>query len=201
MKIHAIKKYTKLAQDPDETYDAYLVRAMELHSLQQTTEVPIGHKKDKQFIYCIIAGVRNPGIAKTLTRESPDTFSKLHDIINREASMLSGHASINHIDIRNSNKKPQPGCVVCNDPMRVLETCPYVHKARKELREKAMAFGAANSTNLTTVPTDPPPPRGAEEDLGATLVSNSGGAAAGLPQPSRKCKHFLRKCKRTSEPG
>ena len=69
LKIHAIKEYTKLAQDPDETSDAYLVGAMELHSLQQTTEVPIGHKKDKQFIYRVIAGVRNPGIAKTLTCE------------------------------------------------------------------------------------------------------------------------------------
>lgn len=73
LKIHAIQQYTKLAQNADESYDAYLVRAMELHRLQQTSEVPVGHKHDKQFIYRVIAVIRNVGIARILTSESPDT--------------------------------------------------------------------------------------------------------------------------------
>ena len=130
---------------------------MELHSLQQTAEAPISHETDRQFNNRVIAGVKHINIARTLTHESPDTFSKMRNIINREVSMLSGNPSINRIDGSNSNINPQPGCVICNDKMHALETCPYFYRAKKDLKEGTTGRQIGSNGGLPAIPSTTSP--------------------------------------------
>ena len=70
--------------------------------------------------------------------------------------------------------------------MHTLETCPYVYKLEKILGKRLQyaevpGEAASEAADPTRTSNLTPPPQGAEEDPGATLLDCSEGAAADHP--------------------